>query len=1096
MKKIFTHFLCLAAVLVGLVNFRSDAQTTEKILIRGRITDSKDKSTIIGASVVEQDKDKRTITGAATDIDGNFAIKVSSVTNKIAISFIGYKTKVLDIGERRIFNVALDPDANELKDVVVMGNRRITNGTGLSIDERDRTTASATLNAKDVQELQAASIDQAIQGRLPGVDIVANNGDPGAGMSIRIRGTSTINGVTNPLIVLDGIPYETTVPTDFNFATADSQEYANLLSIAPTDIQDITVLKDAAATAVWGSRASNGVLIINTKRGTVGAPNINYSFKGSFSKQPSGIPMLSGNQYSTLIPQEVMNVQGTPLNTFNVKEFEYDPKDSYYYYNYSQNTDWQAAITQTGYIADNNLSISGGGERARYYASVGYYDQSGTTIGTGLNRVSTRVNLDYVISNRLHFTTFVNYSHTNTQANYLPTIPGSTSTVYNIRNIAIQKMPNMSIYEYDEYGRQTPNYFSPASNVQGQYPYTYNPVALARTAVNNTIADRVTPHFNVTYYVIPDLLTLTSDVEFDINNSRNITFLPQTATGRPITETNVNRSSDFDYDVFNVQSKTNFIYTPKLGEKSTFQGLVSLQTYDNKTLSQSQLVSNAASTLLTDPSAPARTQNVDLGLQSALTDSRSVAALISGQYSFLDRYILNVGLRGDGNSKFGANHRYGLFPSISARYRLSGEPFMKKFAGWMDDLSIRASYGQSGNAPRYDYTFYNTYSNFAYTYLGQSGLYSTNIQLDNLRYETVTGKNLGFNLIVLKNRINFDVEVYQNRTKDLLSDGLAISSFNGYNTISMNVGTLDNQGFEISVFTTPLKTKKWSIDFNFNIAQNTNIVRSISPYYPSSSGDLTKNGNYLSLLQVNNPLGSIYGYKYQGVYKDASATIATDKNGKQIISPDGTPVQMRFYYPTNTYVFQPGDAKYEDVNHDGNIDYRDVVYLGNGNPKYTGGFGPTFGYKAFRLQAFFNFRTGYQIVNGTQMTTTNEYSFNNQSTAVLRRWQNPGDVTDVPRALYNTGYNWLASDRYIQDGSFLRFRSITARYNFTPDMLRRLKLKSLGVYLTAENLYTWTKYLGQDPEVSVKNTGIFQQTIDTSTTPPSKTFTFGLTAGF
>lgn len=1091
MKHTFTKLLFLVSFILGLQGFQSVAQTPEKVLIQGKITDAKDKSTIIGATVVEQDKnDKRTLGGISTNIDGNFALKVTNTENKLSISFIGYKSIVLDIGGQRVFNIALQPDQAELKDVVVRANRTVSNGTGLNIDERNLTTASSTLNAKDVQELQAASIDQAIQGRLPGVDIVANSGDPGAGMSIRIRGTSTINGVTNPLIVVDGIPYQTEVPEDFNFATADSQEYANLLSLSPTDIQDITVLKDAAATAVWGSRASNGVLIINTKRGTVGKPNINYSFKGSFSNTPSPIPLLNGDQYSTLIPQEVLNAQGIPLNTTTVKEFEYDPQDSYYYYNYSKNTDWVKAVTQTGYTADNNLSITGGGEKARYYASLGYYDQKGTTIATGLKRISTRVNLDYIISDRLHFTTFINYTHSNTDGNFSPS--GSSG----IGNVAINKMPNQSIYEYNEYGVQTPNYFSPASNVQGQYPKTYNPVALANSAFNNTINDRVTPHFNITYYVIPSLLTATTDIGFDINNSRNGTFLPQTATGRPITETSVNRASNFDYDTYNVQSKTNFIITPNLGDKQTFQGLFSVQTYDNNTLSQSQLTSNTASTELTDSAIPGRTQNSDLGIQSAITQTRTVAALISAQYSFLDRYIVNVGLRGDGNSRFGPNHRYGLFPSISARYRLSGEPFMQKFSSWMDDLSFRASYGQSGNAPGKDYTFYNTYTNFTYTDLGQSGLYSQNIQLDNLHYETVIGQNLGLNLILFKNKINLDVEFYRNRTKDLLQDGIQISSFNGYNSISMNVGTLDNQGFEVSLFTTPYRSKTWSVDFNFNIAQNVNVVRSISPYYPNSSGNVNANGSYLSLLQVNNPLSSIYGYKYKGVYKDAPATIATDKNGKPIIGPDGAPVNMHFYYPTNSYVFQPGDAKYEDINHDGNIDYRDVVYLGNGNPKFTGGFGPTIGYKNFRLQLFFNFRTGYQIVNGTQITTTNMYSFNNQSTAVLSRWQHPGDITNTPRALYNYGYNWLASDRYVQDGSFLRFRSATLRYNFDSAFLSKLRLKSLGVYLTAEGLYTWTRYLGQDPEVSVKSTGIFAQVIDYSTTPPSKTFTFGLTAGF
>jgi TonB-linked SusC/RagA family outer membrane protein len=1095
MKKLYTWIFCFSVFFIT-VNHTSKAQsTTDKILIKGKVTDSKDKAAIIGASVVEQDNEKRTITGVATDIDGNFAIRVSSTKNRLSISYIGYKAKVLDINDRRTFSVTLDPNSNTIAEVSIVSGRPVSNGTGLNIEARNQTTAISTISAKDLEELQATSIDQALQGRLPGVDLTASSGDPGAGMSIRIRGTSTINGVTNPLIVVDGMPYETTIPPDFNFSTADETGYASLLSIAPSDIQDISVLKDAAATAVWGSRAANGVLIINTKRGKVGSPSITYTFKGSFSKQPSPIPLLTGNQYSQLIPEEVQNVRGTPLNTLTATEFQYDPNNPYYYYNYSNNTDWVKAITRTGYTDNQNISITGGGDKARYFASLGYDGETGTTVGTGLNRINTRFNLDYIVSNKLRFRADVAYTHSLTKGNY--TDP--TNKNLNVRNVAMTKMPNMSIYEYDEYGNLTPNYFSPAQNIQGQYPTTYNPVAMANTGVNNVFADRVTPHFNLQYSIIPGLLTSTADVQFDINNSKQNTFLPQTATGRPITETVVNRAYGYDYDVFNVQSKVNFIATPKLGDKQSFQALLSLQTYDNKIVSQSQLTSNTASTILQDPSVASRTQNSELGVASGLTDTRSVAALLSAQYGLLDRYLINVGLRGDGNSRFGPSHRYGLFPSISARWRVSGEPFLKKVT-FLDDFSFRASYGQSGNAPTTDYSFYNTYGTFAWTYLGQSGVYSQNMQLNNLRWEKTSGTNVGLNLIMFKYRVNLDVEVYRNRTTDLLfnaNNPLAIPTYNGYSSVSMNAGTLDNQGFEVGLNTTPLKTKNWTIDFAINVAHNENVIRNISPYVSLTSGNTTLNGNFLSTIQINNPLGSFYGYKYLGVYKDASETIATDKDGKQIVGPNGQPVQMRFNYPATDYQFQPGDSKYQDVNHDGVIDYRDVVYLGNGNPSITGGFGPTVTYKgSWKLSAFFSYRQGFDLINSTMMTTTNMYQYNNQSTAVLRRWEKPGDVTDIPRAVYGSGYNWLGSSRYVQDGSFIKLTSVTVRYNLKPDLAKRLSMKSASLYLTGQNLATFTKYLGQDPEVSPRASDIYRQAIDLSTTPPAKLYTLGLTATF
>jgi TonB-linked SusC/RagA family outer membrane protein len=1102
MRRTFNLITYTVALVLAFWAINAQAQTGEKILIKGRIIDSKDKLPVIGATVVEQDKDKRTINGAATDIDGNFAIKVSDVNNKLVVSIIGYKPKTLDIGTRRIFNTTLESNRNELTAVTITARQQVNNGSGLNIDKRDQTTSTVTLNAKDVEELQATTIDQAIQGRLPGVDIISNSGDPGAGMSIKIRGTSSINGATNPLIVVDGVPFETTVPAGFNFSTADNTQYADLLSIAPSDIRDISILKDAAATAVWGSRAANGVLIINTKRGSRGAPTISYTFKGTTTQQPTGIPLLSGDQYSTLIPEMVMNVNGSPLNTFTTKEFEYDPLNYYYYKNYSQNTDWVKAISRTGNVIDNNLSISGGGDKARYFASVGYNSQVGTTIGTGLNRLNTRLNLDYIVSDKIRFTTFVSYAHSSTDYNFSE-LKLNGSGADNVRTVAALRAPNTSIYEYNEYGVLTPNYFSPATNIQGQYTLggqVYNPVAMANAAQNNLVNDRVIPHFYIQYNIIPSILSATSDIQFDINNSRQARFLPQIATGRPFTESTVNRAYNADFDTYAFTSKTNFLYTPRLNEKHSFTGLISLQTSDVKSFTQGQTIANTASDVLQDASVAGR---VNIGsITSPMDQVRTLAGLVNGQYKYLDRYILNVALRGDGSSVFGSKNRYGLFPSISGRWRISGEPFMKKTSKWLDELSLRGGYGVSGGAPGsntagYPYIFYNTYTPTTNNYLGLSGLYSNNIQLDNLKWETLQGVDAGVNIIMFNNRLNVDFGVYRNRTKDLLTPNLAISSFNGYSSVLLNVGTLDNQGFEFSVFSTPYKSKDFIFDFNFNISSNYNTLRSVSPYYPTSSGNVTQNGQYLSLLQINNPLGSFYGYKFKGVYKDADATIARDANGNKILSPNGTPVQTRFNYPATDYLFQPGDAIYEDINHDGNINYQDVVYLGNGNPKFVGGFGPTFTIKGnFKIQAYFNFRTGGQIINTTKMNTTSMFSFNNQSTAVLRRWRTAGDETDIPRALYRTGYNWLASDRYVESGTFLRFRSITARYTFDKALARRLKTKNLSLYVTAENLLTLTRYTGQDPEVATRGEGIFQKAEDISTTPPLKQVTLGLTASF
>jgi TonB-linked SusC/RagA family outer membrane protein len=1080
----FTFALIILAALPVLAQ-----QTSATLLVRGQVIDAGDNQTIPMATIAEQDAENRTVGSTVTDIDGNFAIKVKSLNNKLLVSTIGYKSKSVAINGKQSLKIALVSTVESLSVVEVKSQKMTDNGL-MNIADRNRTTSAVSINAADLENTQAASIDEALQGRLSGVDIVANSGDPGAGMQIRIRGTSSITGSSDPLIVVDGMPYETSVPEDFNFGSADEQGYAALINIAPSDIETITILKDAAATAIWGSRASSGVLLITTKRGGVSAPKITYTYRGTYSKLPPTIPMLSGDQYSQLIPEEFMNRNGVPLNTLTVKEFQYDPQDVYYFKNYGQNTNWIDAITQVGLAHDHNLSLQGGGQKARYFTSVGYYNQRGVTIGTGLERLNARLNLDYVVSDRIKFKTDISYTHSDTQRNYV----NSKDSEDKLRGVAYTKMPNMSIYEYNELGNLTPNYFSPAANVQGTYGGTYNPVAMAELASNDVSEDRIVPHFNLSVSIIPKVFMSTFDLQFDYKGRKTKAFLPQIATGRPFTESVVNRASDVDTDEASVITKTNFIYTPNIGEKQTFQALMSLQSNDYRYTAHQVLTSNTASSLLTDPSIPSRTQTG--ALSTVNSQARNVGAVFSAQYGLLDRYLINVGLRADGNSKLTGKNRYGYFPSVSTRWRISGEPFMKNLDK-IDDLSMRLSYGHSGGAPRNDYRFYNVYDNFDTQYLGMTGIIPTDMELTNLKWETKIGKNLGFNLQMFNKRLSIDAEIYQTTTKDLLFPNLAVSSVSGFNTISdQNVGTMENSGWEIGINTTPYKSKKWKVDFNFNISANQNMITEISEYYPTQSGNTDRNGEFKRFLQVDNPFGSFYGYRFKGVYTDLEATKARDANGNVIVGPNGQEVFMRFNYPNTDYVFQPGDAIYEDVNKDGNIDKRDVVYLGNSNPKLSGGFGPNVSFNnQWKLNLFFTYRLNYDIVNGTDMKTTNMYGYSNQSTAVLARWRNPGDVTNIPRAVYQSGYNWLGSDRYVEDASFVRLRSVSITYSLGKELLKKLNLDELRVNVIADNLYTFTKYRGQDPEVSMSS-GPFGMAIDNASTPPTKRFSFGLTTRF
>jgi TonB-linked SusC/RagA family outer membrane protein len=1096
LEQLFILFVAVFLLQVKLMAQGAPTVTT----VQGKVLDQNRKP-VQGVTVAELDPDQRIIRAVSTDVGGNYALKISNIADTLAFSYIGNETIKQPIGTRRTINITMRTSSAGLGEVIVVGQRRSDNGL-MSLNEKDITTAQAHISAKDLEEMQAASIDQALQGRLPGVDITATSGDPGAGMQIKIRGTSSITGETAPLIVVDGMPYETSIPSDFNFGTSDEVGYASLLNIAPSDIRDITILKDAAATAVYGSRAANGVVVITTKRGSVGRPVLTYTFKGSVTKQPEALPMLNGNQYSTLIPEEYQNSTGNPIPITNNygREFLYDPNDPYWYRNYSNNTDWIGAISQLGYVQDHNISMTGGGEKARYFASLGYFNQKGTTIGTNLDRINTRINLDYIVSDKIKFRSDLSYSFTNNDRSFAT----------NLRDVAYRKMPNMSIYEYDEYGNFTGNYFSPASNIQGQYngingrsevQGTVNPVAMAKDAKYNIVSQRVTPHFRLDYSILKNILNASFDVQYDINNTRNKSFLPQTATGRPSTEPSVNRAEDGDLDVFNVTTKTNLVYTPKFENRNhSLVTFLSFDTYDNKSASHQERTSNTATSILQDPSTASRTQNPESQLTSGSAETRKLGLLLSSQYGFMDKYLINVGLRADGNSRFGPAHRYGLFPSVSTRWRISGEKFMQKIKS-VDDLSLRLSYGQSGNQPKTDYSYFSTYNALTsggvpFSYLGLGGIYPGNPELRNLTWETVIGKNLGVDLVMFQSRSTLHLDFYENTTKDLFFNNLQISSFTGFNNINLNVGTMKNQGFELGLNVTPIKTKNVQLDLNFNVSSNINVITDISPLYPSTKGDIATNGQYQTFLKINNPFGAFYGFRYKGVYKDVAATVATDANGKPVIGPNGQTIYMKFNYPTIGYTFQPGDAIYEDINHDGNINYQDVVYLGNSNPKFTGGFGSSLTWQGrWKLTAFFNYRYKYDLINGTKMNTTNMYGFDNQSTAVLRRWRKDGDVTDIPRALYRSGYNWLGSDRYVEDASFLRFRTLTLRYT-AGAIARKLKLKAMSFYVTTENLFTWTNYTGQDPEVSPTGSDPFRVATDNSFTPPVRTYTVGVSASF
>ncbi|GAA3649953.1 SusC/RagA family TonB-linked outer membrane protein [Flavivirga jejuensis] len=1040
--------------------------------------------TLAGATIAEKDQNNRIINGVVSDFNGNYVIEMTDPNNTLTFSFIGFITKELIPGDERSINVELAEDISELDAIMLRARKKVFTGD-FEVEKRRIATAIETVSLNEISESVSTGIIDQLQGRLSGVDIVATSGEPGAGMSIRIRGTSSLNASSEPLIVINGVPVETEVDELFDFGSADEEQYASLIGVAPDDIEEISVLKDAAATAQYGSRAANGVLLIKTKRGTKGKAQFNYSYKGAVAWQPDGIPMLNGDQYSTLIK----DVNLSANLTGGYPQVEYNP--NYEQYNlYNKNVNWLDEITQTGTTKDHSLSVSGGGEKSSYRISANYRNQEGTTVGSASKQFSTRAILDYNISDKIKIATELSYSHTLTDRSYArDNALGQES----VRSLALIKMPNQSIYELDEFGNETSEYFTPTDAFQGDGRSYYNPVAMARLATNNRETNRISPTFRFEYKPSKRIF-FNSIISFDINVDKDKKFVPEAALGTAWTNSAANRATFADGEWFVVRTDNKVIWNPSLGENHSLFASGTIQTFEKTSQGYSARTTNSPSSLIQTPIALSLVENSGTALSSSFTQSRTVAYNLMANYQFMDRYVLNAGIRSEGNSKFGKNYRYGTFPSIAVRWNIVDEKFMESY-NFINELGLRASYGENGNAPNFNYGQYNTYSTYDYNYLGERPVIPDNLELTDLRWETVIQKNIGLTYTLFDHRINGDFEYYKKETKDLLSKNNTIPSTSGFSNLPfVNLGDISNEGFEVSLRTKIIQNENFGLELNFNVARNVNIIDKISEAQVVETGNplTTGSGGYLKRIQEGNPIGSFYGYRYLGVYSTSDNLIARDANGEIIYDLNGQPKNMKF---NNNTEFAAGDAKYEDVNKDGNIDRLDVVYLGNANPLLYGGFGATIRYKNLKLVTFFNYRYNQKVINLGRMSTESLDSYDNQSTAALRRWRFEGDVTDIPRARLNSPVNTLGSDRFLEDASFLRMKNITLRYDLPKLFTQKLHVIRASLFITGSNLLTFTKYSGADPETG-NSSDWTKLGYDTSQTPQSQQITAGLNLSF
>ncbi len=1082
--------------------------TVAQTIITGhvRLDDGEDA---IGASVVEQDKQNRVISSAITDINGNFSMAVKNTDNNLKVSCVGFKSEILRIRDKTRFEVTLADDSSLLDEVQVTSRRMVNNGT-FAVPEREVTGAMQSINTKVFEGMSVASIDDALQGRIAGLDIVANSGDLGSGSSLRVRGTTSINSNSEPLILLNDIPFDSNVDASFDYNTASDDEFATLLSISPDDIEEITVMKDGAACAIWGSRGANGIISIRTKKGVVGPTRINYSYRFSSSWQPRGMEMLNGDNYTMLMKQAYFNRNQNEAEC-DIPEFNYDPTFSEYQ-QYNNNTDWVGEVTKTGFTHDHSFSISGGGTRAKFRASFGYYDQTGTVIEQRMDRFSTRMNLDYQVSDRLSFTTEFAMTYTDNRKNYEQYYSETGSNI-GLLDIAYRKMPNVTVFRQDGEGNPTDTYYSilQDAGVGSSQKELLNPVALAHLAKNNQKNMRIIPTLRVQYdFIAPtdrQRLRYNGYVSFDIDNTKDSRFLPSEIVPKSWLDTDTNKSEEYETEGLTVSSDQNIVWQPGLKEAHSLMLYASWQITAGNSQAQQFITYGSPSGTLTDATAGANIST----LSSGKGQWRSMAFLARAHYALLERYILDGTIRYDGSSRFGPGNRWGCFPSLSAKWIISDERFLEAWKDWLSEFSVRAGWGVTGNQPDQEYLHFSryngTWSTSGNNYVDIPTIKPSSIKLTNLKWERSTSLNLGFNLAVFDNRVVSDINIYHRRTSDLLFQNQSIPTSTGFSSISyINAGTMDNDGWELNINTTNLiKAGKFVIDFNANLSNYRNVIRALDDNVLTSyNSDFTyTNGSYLTRVQIGNSFGSIYGFRYLGVYqydkyqegREGTCPVVRDAEGNVVFDSYGEAVPMYFAYGTSyAYKFRGGDAMYEDVNHDGTIDELDIVYLGNCNPKLTGGFGFNVRYgKHLSVNAFFNFRCGNKIINYARMYAENMYSDDNQCVSVNWRWRQDGDVTDIPRALYQSGYNWLSSDRFVEDGSFLRFKQLTVNYMLDSRIIRHAGMQSLTFSFTFNNILTLTKYSGVDPEVGYDSNGFCA---DYSKTPRSRYITLGVSVGF
>jgi TonB-linked SusC/RagA family outer membrane protein len=1047
MKKI-----CLSIVFL-LTIFSGFAQQNR--IITGKVTDQSNGQTLIGVSIGI--KDSRT--GAVTDADGKYSISIPSNKPTILVfKYIGYEPKEVVVDKQTIVNVVLVDESRSLEQVVVIGY-----GT---TKKKDLTGSVGKVNMADMNKAPVRSFDEALAGRSAGVQVSSADGQPGAGISVVIRGNNSITQGNSPLYVVDGFPIED----------------PNNNIVNPNDIESLEVLKDASATAIYGARGANGVVIITTKKGKEGAPIISLDASYGLQKATKKIELMNPYEYVKYqLELDPTLVSTTPYPS-PTQLYLAGGKTLDDYKNLS-GTDWQGLVLQQAPMQNYNLSISGGSRQTKYAISGSIFDQDGVLINSGYKRYQGRIVLDQQVNDKMKVGINTNYSFL--QQSGTSPAQNSFSGSNNVMTAIWGARPLSSVKGGLEEILQDPD-FDPAND------YRVNPIINLKNLIRFNKSKNLFANAYAEYAVLPNLkLRVTGGITDNqqrieaFNNSKTQYGNPNQQNGVNGSLTFANTNSWLNENTL-TWNNTNKIHAINILAGFTAQG------------GKSDSYGMSATTLPYEGLGLSGLDEAGATVQplKATSSNWTMASVLSRvNYNYKSRYLFTASFRADGSSKFSEANHWSFFPSAAASWRFSEENWLKNNEV-ISEGKLRLSYGATGNNRVSDFGYLTAYSSpiessysFNNTYV--PGL-SPSLGNPNLKWETTKQTNFGVDLGFFKQRVEITVDLYRKNTSNLLLNAQLPGS-SGFSSAFKNIGSVRNQGLEFSISTINIKKPDFSWTSNFNISFNQSKVLELAENQESLQSAIRWDSGWNNttgyIAKLGMPLGLMYGYINDGVYNysDFNRTVSGGYMLKDNIAANGNTRNL----------IQPGDVKYRDINGDLKVDANDYTVIGKGLPIHIGGFSNNFTYKNLDLNVFLQWSYGNDILNANRLwfegakggSTMNQYA------SYTDRWSPSNQESTTPRAKGYSGSAGGYSTHLIEDGSYLRLKTVSLGYNFNTKMLQKLKIRSIRAYVSGQNLITWTNYSGLDPEASAYQTALTPG-FDYSTYPRARTYTFGTKISF